>query len=59
MGLLTISAQGKKPVAKKTTTAAAKKTNTQATIAMVDAGSGVSLEKPLAEGPVPSTSSIR
>ena len=51
MGLLTISAQGKKPVAKKTTTAAAKKTNTQATIAMVDAGSGVSLEKPLAEGP--------
>ncbi|MGM9695864.1 MAG: hypothetical protein ACI3X8_03205 [Alloprevotella sp.] len=51
MGLLTISAQGKKPVAKKPTTAAAKKTNTQATIAMVDAGSGVSLEKPLAEGP--------
>ena len=29
MGLLTISAQGKKPVAKKPTTAAAKKTNTQ------------------------------
>ena len=51
MTFLTISAQVRKPVAKKGTPTAVKKTNTLATIAMVDLGSDGSLEKSLAEGP--------